>query len=57
MKNIYDLMENSAAMPNLTFHSDMFKCPRCGYVEYRRVRADVSHTPCTNCGNGRMVRV
>jgi hypothetical protein len=57
MKKIYDLMNNSAAMPNLAFHSDMFKCPSCGYAEYRRVLGNVSHAPCTRCGNRRMIRV
>ena len=41
----------------LIFNSDVFKCPKCGYEEYRRVLGDVSTTPCTNCGHTPMYRV
>ncbi len=44
-------------VPNLKFNSDLFRCLKCGNEEMRLVKGDVSHSPCSRCGNPIMYRV
>lgn len=46
-------------IPNLTFHSDYFKCSRCGWEDPTRrlVKGDIAHVPCQNCGFSYLVRI
>lgn len=48
---------NDLVIPNLKFNSDLFRCPKCGNEEMRRVLGNVSHSPCSRCGNPTMYRV
>lgn len=44
-------------IPTFKFNSDCFECPKCGYQEMRRVKGDISYSPCSNCGNPTMIRI
>lgn len=48
---------NTIRIPTVTFNSDYFKCPKCGYAELRKVLGDTSYTPCPSCGHSPMYRV
>jgi len=47
-------------IPNLVFHSEYFKCPRCGWEKPNPilVKGDVApNTRCENCGNSYLIRI
>ena len=47
-------------IPNLTFNSNYFKCPKCGWKhpDPLLVKGPTAHcTPCKNCGHSYLVRI
>ena len=37
--------------------SDYFKCPKCGYMEMRKVLGNIAYAPCPECGHAPLYRV
>ena len=52
--------KQNVQIPTLVFHSDYFKCPKCGwkYPGPLLIKGDVAPTTrCQNCGHSYLVRV